>query len=65
MRADEQTGKRRTDGLYANKFTVRREGHLECLAYIREQERNTNIFIQGRSIFHTEIYDHAELNSNP
>lgn len=36
---DEQIGKRRTDGLYANKFTVRREGHLERLVCVRTQER--------------------------
>lgn len=38
MCGDEQIGKRCTDGLYANTFTVRREGHLERLAYVREEE---------------------------
>lgn len=65
MCGDEQIGKRCTDGLYANKFTVRREGHLERLAYVREEEISSSAFNQGRSILHTEIYVPAELNSNP
>ncbi len=59
MCGDEQIGKRCTDGLYANTFTVRREGHLERLAYMRE-EISSFAFNQGRSIFVP-----AELNSNP
>lgn len=41
----EQIGKRCTDELYANKFTVRRQGHLEHLTCMSTQEENRNIFI--------------------
>lgn len=61
MCADEQIGKRRTDGLYANKFTVRREGHLERHVYVCAQEENTNIFncVQPRAL----NLSHGDLQS--
>ncbi len=45
MCGDEQIGKRCTDGLYANKFTVRREGHLERLACVRTEEEEISSFV--------------------
>lgn len=50
MCGDEQIGKRCTDGLYANKFTVRREGHLERLACVRTQEEEISSFGSTRGV---------------